>query len=178
MSQEEAYIESSLQGRRRESSGSGVHPVGRLKFKYREGTMSKEKLERVVEFSPAFDKRHTDPAKNYGIGAVVCRMILKGKDLAVQFVFSTGMYLPSIVDEVKGHRKWVPEQMAYDLGHHSAKRQYKGQTICREKCAYLGGRPCYYGGSGLNAMPYLDVLINEGSEAVWKKLEAYYRQCK
>jgi len=37
------------------------------------------KLERIVDFSPAFDKRHKDPKKNYGIGAVLIRFVLKGE---------------------------------------------------------------------------------------------------
>ena len=50
-------------------------------------------MEKLVFFDPAWDKRHHDPNKNYGIGSMRCRMILKGKEGAVHFVFSTGMFL-------------------------------------------------------------------------------------
>lgn len=34
--------------------------------------------ERIVEFTPAFDKRSSDPSKDYGIHGVDMRMVLKG----------------------------------------------------------------------------------------------------
>lgn len=43
-------------------------------------------------------------------------------------------------------------------------------------CEWLDGKPCYYDGSGLAAQEYFKVLVTEGSEAVWKKLEEYYKE--
>lgn len=42
--------------------------------------------ERIVEFTPAFDKRSSDPSKDYGIHGVDMRMVLKGENAATQFV--------------------------------------------------------------------------------------------
>lgn len=44
------------------------------------------------------------------------------------------------------------------------------------KCEWLDGKPCYYDGSGLAAEKYYHLLLRKGSEAVWKKLERYYRE--
>ncbi len=41
-------------------------------------------------------------------------------------------------------------------------------------CEYLHGDPCFYDGSGLAAQQYFDVLVSEGDEALWLKLEEYY----
>jgi hypothetical protein len=39
----------------------------------------------------------------------------------------------------------------------------------------LDGSPCFYDGSGLNAAGVFALLVMEGSEAVWERLERYYR---
>lgn len=41
-------------------------------------------------------------------------------------------------------------------------------------CEFVGGVPCYYDGSGLNADRIYDVLKSRGEEAVWKELESFY----
>ena len=40
-------------------------------------------------------------------------------------------------------------------------------------CEYIGC-PCYYDGSGLATIKVFDILLNEGSDGVWKHLEEYY----
>lgn len=40
-------------------------------------------------------------------------------------------------------------------------------------CEYLGC-PCYYDGSSLNAERVFDILVEKGSDGVWKYLEEYY----
>ena len=140
--------------------------------------MRKEKLEREMTLSRAFDKRTSDPNTNYGIGAVICRMVLKGKGLAVQFVFSTGMYPKNVTKEWEGKpRHEFPGYMAYDLGYHSRTPMYQGQGSIKD-CHYMGGKPCYYNGSGCNAGPVLDILLEKGSDAVWEELEKYWHEMK
>lgn len=102
--------------------------------------MKKLPLERITLFRPAFDKRNLDPKKNYGIGSVVCVMILKGKKGAVHFTFSTGILLPKTIDEYikdgKAHYEshsfghyFLNKPMGYDVGYHARRPQYKGQEI-------------------------------------------------
>lgn len=94
--------------------------------------------------------------------------------------------------------------MPADLGYHSPKPMYEGQEPIGSKrfywrdptkeerkfrfapvpdseptgtftpCDLLGGKPCYYDGSGLNAEPVFEILLKEGSPGVWKELERYY----
>ena len=134
----------------------------------------KEKFERITFFKPAFDKRDPDPHKDYGIGCVRCIMVLKGKKGATSFIFGTGMYLEDT------HRLWLSKfpredkpYMGYDIGYHSLTRQYKGQSVCKEKCDWIGKR-CYSDGSSLRADEIMEVLVTKGSEAVWKILEEDY----
>ena len=58
--------------------------------------------ERIVEFTPAFDKRSSDPSKDYGIHGVDMRMVLKGENAATQFVLFTNWHLPHVHDELNG----------------------------------------------------------------------------
>lgn len=137
-------------------------------------------MERITHFSPAFDKRHADPAKNYGVGGVKVRMILKGDEGAVHFVFSTGMMLPSTY-------KWWNEKnlgnfdgdflpyMGYDVGYHSHSPTYEGQEISQANCEWIGG-PCYSDGSALRSDDYMKVLLNQGSDRVWEMLEEEYKE--
>ena len=134
------------------------------------------KQTRQVIFRPAWDNRNAIPKKNQGIGSVRCWLILKGKEGAVHFTFSTGMYLSET------HKTWLntfpyndEPYMGFDVGYHSPHAQYDGQTPRKEKCEYIGKR-CYSDGSALAAEKYMDIFVREGDEAVWKLLEKDYKE--
>lgn len=131
-------------------------------------------MKREIVFRPAYDKRHPNPNKNYGIHGVDMQWYVSGELGVVQFVVYTNWYLPHVRAEGEQKRwdagAWQP--MAADLGYHSPKPMYEGQTSIGD-CGLLGG-DCYYDGSGLNAKPILEKLIAEGGEAAWKELEDYY----
>lgn len=135
-------------------------------------------LERITELSPAFDKRDSDPKKNYGIHGVNLRMIVKGEDGAVQFVLYTNWQLPHVTEEqrhrVSPDRMFLYEPMPADLGYHSKKPHYEDQKPMQKSCPYVDGGECYYDGSTLNAEPVYEILLREGSDGVWKYLEDYY----
>lgn len=139
------------------------------------------KFEKIVQFTPAFDKRHPDPSRNYGIGSVRIRFILKGEKGAVQFYCSTKWYLPETIKEYRNSKgvelldnkeEDCSGISAWDLGYHSPKPMFKGQTS--DACDILEKGECYYDGSGLNAFPLAETLVREGSDGIWKKLEEYY----
>ena len=137
------------------------------------GAAKVDVLERRVEFSPAFDKRNPNPAKNYGIHGVDLRMYVVGPRGAVQFVLYTDWHLPHVDEELRAKGARLAPTPA-DLGYHSPIPTYEGQEdYSRDDCHLLGGR-CYYDGSGLNAERIYDVLLREGSDGVWRELEAYY----
>ncbi len=151
--------------------------------------MKKEKLEKEVLFLPAFDKRNDNPKKNFGIGAVRCFMVLKGKKGAVCFQFSTGILLPKTILEYikKGlakyeifpsggdHYHFLNSPMGFDVGYHARKPQYKGQKVGQRTCMFLNDKRCYYDGSGMRAEAYMNVLTEKGSDAIWKMLEGEYK---
>ena len=136
--------------------------------------------EKIVTFSAAFDKRHPDPKKDYGIHGVDLRFVYKGEKGATQFVLYTNWHLPRVTEE---HRKemgsdnyFLFEPMPADLGYHSPSPQYEGQTSVEEECPYLDGKPCYYDGSGLQAHRVYVRLLEEGDDGVWAELEEQYKR--
>ena len=140
-------------------------------------------MERIIEFSPAFDKRHPDPSKNYGVQGVEIRFVLKGELGAVQFLLFTNWMLPHV--QVEHDKRFLsePDQLSIDclyhpmpadLGYHSFTPTYEGQIPISDSCEYLNGKPCYYDGSGLAAERVYQRLLREGSDGVWTELEDYY----
>ena len=130
-------------------------------------------FERKTIWRPAFDKRHPDPKKNYGIHGVEVKWLLTGDKGAVQFVLYTGWNTKGV--RAERHDEPAHAPMPTDIGYHSPVPMYEGQTVIQEECPYLNDRPCYYDGSGLNAERYFDILTDKGEDALWKALEAYYR---
>lgn len=134
-------------------------------------------FERIIQLRPAYDKRDSDPSKNYGVHGVDLLFVLKGSKGAVQFLLYTNWHLSRVEEEFMNKYSsygqfWKP--MPADLGYHSLKPLYEGQ-ISYDDCLWLDGKPCYYDGSGLNAERIWKVLLEEGSDGVWRELEEYYK---
>ena len=137
------------------------------------GARAVDVLRREVSMTPAFDKRDPNPSKNYGIHGVDLRMYVIGARGAVQFVLYTDWHLPHVDEELRAKGSLIGPTPA-DLGYHSPIPTYEGQeNYAHDDCHLLGCR-CYYDGSGLNAERIFDVLRSEGSDGVWRELEAYY----
>lgn len=138
-------------------------------------------VKRDIVFYPAYDKRNVDPAKNYGIHGVTLTFFLIGDLGAVQFKIYTNWQLPHVQRETDARPPdsrfpyMFHEARAVDLGYHSPKPLYEGQTLLSDQCHILGG-PCYYDGSSLNGEPIFDVLRAEGNDGVWRELEQYYTE--
>ena len=133
-------------------------------------------FEKIIQFMPAFDKRSPDPKRNYGVGAMKILFILKGELGATQFVFSTGCLLKHVQDEFWNNchdRKYNPfEWNGFDIGYHSPKPMYEGQT--EMDCDLIDGGKCYYDGTSLGASEFAPEFVAKGEDAVWKKLKEVY----
>lgn len=138
-------------------------------------------FERIVNISPAFDKRTDNPKTNYRIGSCSIWFILKKDNKAVQFMFGTDWFLPETVKEyreqgVKGDKTSVKLRGekdrgvdGWDIGYHSPTPEFEGQSSM--DCKFIEGGKCYYDGSGLRARENQEILIRKGSEGVWKFLK-------
>ena len=134
-------------------------------------------MERIIEFTPAYDKRHSDPKQNYGIGAVRIRFVLKGTLGAMQFLLGTNWYpkeMQASFQQKDAERGWFDVQpLPWDVGYHSRVPRNEGQKPMGP-CEYLDGAVCYYDGSGLQADPIRDALLERGDAGVWAALEERY----
>jgi hypothetical protein len=137
-------------------------------------------MEKIVEFNPAYDKRHSDPSKDYGVHGVDIKFVLKGEKGVTQFLLFTNWQLPHITE--KNLAKFNSPRdirlfftpMPAGLGYHSKEPLPYHDTPTSTDCEYTGG-DCYYDGSGLNAERVYDVLLHEGDKGVWRELELYYK---
>jgi len=125
-------------------------------------------FEKIVTMSGAYDKRHPDPKKNYGIHGMDIRFVLKNEKGAVQFLAFTGIHLPHVAQEFKG-REYFGEPTGADIGYHSPTPMYEGQEPM--DCDLMAEGKCYYDGSGLQADEFMPEFIAGGTDAVWKMLE-------
>ena len=138
-------------------------------------------LKKIITFYPAYDKTHSDPKKNYGVHGVELKFVLKSDKGAVQFLLYTNWHLSHVQEELNRkldsqfpHLSCHPQPA--DLGYHSPKPTYKGQTQMPGGCEYLDDKPCYYDGSSLNADRIYKVLLEKGSDGVWQELEEFYKE--
>lgn len=152
--------------------------------------MAAKALIHIVHFYPAYDYREEDAAKPAGARRgqhpVDGLWVVKGPKGAVQFKLTTGWAkeMVSVPDPKMGWgmgpRKYEERSrghiMPVDLGYHSPKRMYKGQSLPTKSCEILDGGPCYYDGSTLNAEEPFSILVNEGGEKLWKFLDDYYHE--
>jgi len=141
-------------------------------------------LKREVFFEAGYDKRNSDPKKDYGISAMKIRFVLSGDKGACQFLISTDWYLPNIQKEKSNDFEFNRlsrginglKPSGWDIGYHVLTSQYEGQEPIDNKCEYLNGQPCFYDGSGLQAEEFIPEFLAGGSDAVWKMLEERYKQ--
>ncbi len=134
-------------------------------------------MKRHFKMIPAFDKRSTDPKKNYGIHGAELVMWVEGENGAVSFVLFTNWNLPSVQKETNIRKypfEYCMTPTPADLGFHHKKPGeylYKNDT-----CEFVSGHSCYYEGSGLQAEGIYKILLEKGSEGVYKKLESLYKK--
>jgi hypothetical protein len=102
----------------------------------------------------------------------------------VQFLIFTNWHLPHVQAEMDAKPLAQEAFLRYinhkpspaDLGYHSRRPMWPGHEPITQSCEHLDGCPCYYEGSGTAAEPIFQVLLEEGSDGVWRELKAYYRQ--
>jgi len=145
-------------------------------------------MEHIIKFESGYDcikfecinsspGCQPDSGGSHGRHGLNIRFVVKGPLGAVQFLLFTG-WMPQRAERGPaglhiadwGGRYMMPA----DLGYHSPAPRYEDHRSMGP-CEFLGGQPCYYDGSGLNANDAMYALVNGGDEALWAFLEAYYR---
>ncbi len=124
-------------------------------------------LQRIIKFKPAFDKRDSEPSKNYGIHNMEMFMVLKGPLGAISFTVYTGWYLEHL--DIKDFK---PQGGC--ICYHSPHAQYEDQSISEAKCEFLDNKPCYCDCSYIAADYLFHKFVAEGEDTVWIELQNRY----
>jgi hypothetical protein len=134
------------------------------------------KFKKEIIIRPAYDKRHSDPCKNYGIHACELLFILKGEKATITFLLYTGWHLPNVTQEfLERFDHTIYKPTPADIGYHSTVPMYEGHEPMDKVCEFIGS-PCYTGGSSIDSDEFYDELLKKGSKGVWRKMKEYYRE--
>lgn len=138
--------------------------------------------EHKVEAAAAFDKRHPQPSKNYGIHGVEFRFSVIGDGAAVSWGLSTGWQLPSVIGDAGDNSHDYRHALAqFDRGMHPMPmaicfhvaepiRSYmKDQEV--SDCDLLPGGKCWGDITFTGGDRPFFALIGGGLDAMWKQLE-------
>ena len=140
--------------------------------------MTAIKFKKEITFSPSEDLRDPDPLQNCGVVSPKIRFTLVGPNGAVAFICAPQWYPRHCTKQNArqradfGNPKNWPT--GWDLGFHSYEPRYEDHI--QRDCDLLEGGHCYPDGSGLNAIPLVEILITKGSDGVWEYLENYYKE--
>lgn len=143
--------------------------------------MSETRFERIIRFSPAFDRRHSDPAKNYGIHDVHIYFCVKGEKGCAIFSMGTEWFLPETnswmiecSQRIGAREKWQPRGNAVCYCSPTPLHDWQVNNG-RENCDWLGCT-CYGDCSYTISDTVVQLLISKGSDAVWEWLENWYNE--
>lgn len=134
---------------------------------------------KTVDFAPSFNflpEHNPGTRTNYGVGNMTVTFILKGPKGAVQWKIGTEWGIES----VRNHLANFPlvfdprKPTGWDLGYHSPKPMYDGQSPMSGHCSVVGGT-CYYDGSSINADLLIEGFLAGGTDWLWPALTEYYR---
>lgn len=135
---------------------------------------------------PAFEKRHDDPKRNYGIGCVMMSFAAVGDEGAISWQVFTGWHLPHVAERLRRETRHEAyphdpkrfmrcslEGMGGAVDIHSKHPLWEGhepQTGCR----FTGGE-CW-GDTGFSAGDTMfDILVEKGQDALFVELDEWYR---
>jgi hypothetical protein len=139
--------------------------------------------ERRVDATAAYDKRHPQPSKDYGIHGVEFRFCLIGDAAAVSFGISTGWHLPSVVGVNEDSRPAYTQALAQfnrgigsyplpmSMHFHVATpiHDYLAEHEPNE-CDLLPGGKCYGDVTFTGSDRPFFALLRGGLDGMWKEL--------
>lgn len=130
---------------------------------------------REITIDAAYDKRDSDPAKNYGIhGAHMWFNLTREDNQGLSFSVATNWYLPHVAEELKNSIYGTSEIYGGAVSYHA--HAAKNEYVCLMKNCPITKGNCYSDGSAVLGDEFLATLIAEGTEGLWKRMEAQLEQ--
>lgn len=138
-------------------------------------------MKHVVTFQPAYDKRHPDPRKNYGVHGVhiYFAVIDEERGEGLSFSVATNWHVPAVQRETDAlpFNHQFPylfhKPLAFAVQIHQKVRQHEYQHE-NQDCSITGGA-CYITDSATLGKSFLQTLIEGGDEALFARMEQQYR---
>ena len=133
-----------------------------------------------IKFQPAYDKRSSEPSKNYGTHGVHIWFECISEEIheGLTFSVSTNWQLPHVQAETDAkpgpeHSLWMfHKPMAFGVDIHTKTPRYAGQSA-QQGCGITGGE-CYCDGSSLLGESFLTTLIEGGDKALFARMEQQF----
>ena len=122
-----------------------------------------------IKFRAAYDKRHPDPSKNYGIHCVDAIFVLHGEAGSLEWRLFTGWNLPHVARTLDTRDLGYPN--GAELNLHSKAPRWEGHEPTATDCPYVG--TCYSDVTFITD-DICEALIARGDEGVWGELERRY----
>jgi hypothetical protein len=135
---------------------------------------------RKVTFDPAYDKRHPDPKKNYGVHGVHIRFTIKNTEegQGLSFSIGTNWHLSHVQEEINSQPLdsrfpfLFHHPQAFGVDIHQKAPNHESQPS-RENCDLVDG-PCFCDGSSFLGEKFLQTLIEKGDEGLFTQMEEQY----
>lgn len=140
-----------------------------------------------IKILPSYDHRD-DPNDHRGAGGAELVLILRGPLGAIVAKVNTGWvtrplighYMPGLKRQNRRDKPGVDARLTdvYPSGAYVGSHSYVPRDNCTDAngpCDWLGGAVCYGDGSYTMADEILRLLIEQGSDAVFTRLEELYR---
>lgn len=128
-----------------------------------------------IQFRPGFDRRHAEPAQNYGIGGVLILFTMQTARGAVSFELITNWMPPSVWEEWGKTCRGTCRPIG-GLTYHSPEPREDAWPAAAGDCPLLGDRVCYSLKSYTRADRTFEALLAGGLDALWEDLEAFEQE--
>ena len=124
-----------------------------------------ERFERGMQVSLPFNRQHTDPKQNYGIGGISLRFyyreIITGRTIQFYMHDSWSYFAKSRVRPFE-------QYSGADVGYHDTGPHYQNHEPM--ECDIVKGGECYYDGSSVQAEEWLDHFSETNFTDLWQRL--------
>lgn len=148
--------------------------------------MSDEFEFRTIIGRPAYEKRHDDPARNYGIGGLALHFALIGPEGAVSLEVLTGWFLPHVRERLRRETDHAPhfasgnparcafEPTAGPMCSHDHRRRHNHYAAEPDDCDLLPGGKCWGDHGYLAGDQLLEALIAGGEPGLRDAMRGWY----
>ena len=146
-------------------------------------------FETTVHFRPAWEKRHDDPAKDYGVGSVRIRFTLTAPNGALSWRLSSGWYLPNVRERFRReapHKRYDHDPSRFmpcalegeglELTVHFPAPPNGLEGNGPNECDLLPSGKCWTDVGFSIGETLFEALVAGGEDGLWKEMARIHRE--